>query len=207
MPTRVKICGITRVEDGLAAARAGAHAIGLMFWTPSPRNVSIAQAKEIVAALPPLVTVVAVFVDPDKSLVEEVLREVHPGLLQFHGNEPPEFCRQFGAPYVKAIRVRPGLDLLQYVSRYPDAKALLFDTFVDGIVGGTGRVFDWSLIPANLRVPVILSGGLNAGNVADAINHVRPWAVDVSSGVELSKGVKAAVKIAAFMEGVRSADV
>lgn len=207
MPTRVKICGITRVEDGLAAARAGAHAIGLMFWTPSPRNVSIAQAKEIVAALPPLVTVVAVFVDPDKPLVEEVLHEVHPALLQFHGNEPPEFCRQFGAPYVKAIRVRPGLDLLQYASRYPDAKALLLDTFVDGIVGGTGRVFDWSLIPANLRVLVILSGGLNAGNVADAINHVRPWAVDVSSGVELSKGVKAAVKIAAFMEGVRSVDV
>lgn len=207
MPTRVKICGITRVQDGLAAARYGAHAIGLVFWTPSPRNISIPQAREIVAGLPPLVSVVGVFVDPEKALVEEVLRQVRPGLLQFHGNETPEFCRQFGAPYVKAVRVRPGLDLLQYASRYADAKGLLLDTFVDGTVGGTGYSFDWGLIPANLQLPVILSGGLNAGNVADAISHVRPWAVDVSSGVEISKGIKDAAEIAAFMEGVRSADV
>lgn len=206
MPTRVKICGITRIQDGLAAARSGAHAIGLVFWSPSPRNISIRQGKEIVAALPPLVTVVGVFVDPDKALVDEVLCEVRPGLLQFHGDETPEFCRQFGAPYVKAVRVRPGVDLLQYASRYADAKGLLLDTFVDGTVGGTGHLFDWGLIPANLQVPVILSGGLNAGNVADAISHIKPWAVDVSSGVEISKGIKDVAKIAAFMHGVRSAD-
>ena len=207
MPTAVKICGIARVEDALAAARAGAHAIGLVFYRPSPRNVAPRVARDIIRALPPFVTAVGLFVDATEEDVRAVIAVAPVGLLQFHGSESPAFCRQFGLPYIKAVRVRPGTDLLQYARDYHDAKALLLDAFVEGTHGGTGQSFDWSLIPRTLPLPVVLSGGLDARNVAGAIQQVRPWAVDVSSGVEAAPGVKDAAKIAAFMSGVRNADV
>ena len=207
MATVVKICGITRIEDAIAAANSGAHAIGLIFYAGSPRLVSHNVARGIVEALPPFVTSVALFVDADKSDIKRVIADVRPGLLQFHGDEAPEFCASFGLPYIKAARVRPGLDLLQYARRYRSAKGLLLDASVDGSHGGTGSTFDWALIPDQLPLPMILAGGLQQDNVADAIRRVRPWAVDVSSGVEAAKGIKDAAKIAAFIRGVRNADV
>lgn len=207
MSTAVKICGITRISDALAAARAGAHAIGLVFHAPSPRAVTPQQAAEIVRALPPFVTTVGLFVDAAPDAVRSVLSCVRLDLLQFHGDESPDYCRQFGIPYMKALRVRAGVDLLQYATQYPDAKALLLDAFVEGQQGGTGTTFDWALIPAALPLPVVLSGGLTPDNVAEAIRCVRPCAVDVSSGVEAEKGIKDARKIAAFISGVRNADV
>ena len=207
MATAVKICGITRVEDALAAARAGAHAIGLIFYAGSARLVSHQLARRVIDALPPFVTAVALFVDAKRSEVERVIDEVKPQLLQFHGDEPPEFCAAFGMPYIKAVQVRPGVDLLQYARHYGSAKGLLLDAFVDGSHGGTGSSFDWTMIPDQLPLPLILAGGLNQVNVADAIRRVRPWAVDVSSGVEAAKGIKDAAKIAAFIRGARNADV
>jgi len=207
MATAVKICGITRVEDGLAAARAGAHAVGFVFQSASPRCVRAQRAREVIEQLPPFVTTVGLFVDADPRAIESVLREAPLQLLQFHGNETPEFCASFGLPYLKACRVAPGTDLLQYAALYDRAKGLLLDAFVDGVHGGTGRSFDWGLIPRNLPLPVVLAGGLTPANVGEAIRAVRPWAVDVSSGVEQEKGVKDAAKIAAFMRGVRDADV
>jgi len=207
MPTAVKICGITRPEDALAAAHCGAHAIGLVFYRPSPRYVAPEKAREIIRVLPPFVTAVGLFVDAPAAEVREVLSMAQVNLLQFHGAETPAFCRSFGLPYLKAVRVRAGVDLLQYASDYHDAKALLLDAFVDGTHGGTGATFDWNLVPRGLPLPVVLSGGLDAGNVTEAIRKVRPWAVDVSSGVEMGKGIKDAAKIAAFMSGVRNADV
>ena len=207
MATAVKICGITRIEDALAAANSGAHAIGLIFYTGSPRLVSRKVAREVVDALPAFVTSVALFVDARKSEIEGVIADVKPELLQFHGNEAPEFCASFGLPYIKAAKVRAGLDLLQYARRYRSAKGLLLDASVDGSHGGTGSTFDWTRIPDQLPLPVILAGGLQQDNVADAIRRVRPWAVDVSSGVEAAKGIKDAAKIAAFIRGVRNADV
>ncbi|MBI4195496.1 MAG: phosphoribosylanthranilate isomerase [Betaproteobacteria bacterium] len=207
MATAVKICGITRVEDALTAARAGAHAIGLVFFGPSPRYVPPERAGEIVRALPPFITAVGLFVDAPAAEVRATIAAARVGLLQFHGGEDAEFCRQFDLPYLKAVRVRAGVNLLQYAAEYHDAKALLLDTFVEGVHGGTGTVFDWQLIPRALPLPIILSGGLNPDNVTDAIRTVRPWAVDVSSGVEASQGIKDAAKIAAFMSGVRNADV
>lgn len=207
MATAVKICGITRQEDALAAAHAGAHAIGLIFYAGSPRQVSHDVARRIVNALPAFVMPVALFVNAIASDVQRVITEVKPQLLQFHGDEPPEFCERFGLPYIKAAKVRAGMDLLQYARRYQSAKGLLLDAFVEGSHGGTGATFDWALIPKLLSLPLILAGGLHAENVADAIRRVRPWAVDVSSGVEASKGVKDAASIAAFIQGVRNADV
>jgi phosphoribosylanthranilate isomerase len=207
MPTAVKICGVTRVEDALAAARSGAHAVGMVFYRPSPRYVAPSLACEIVHALPPFVTAVGLFVDAGAQEVRETIAVAPLGLLQFHGTETPAFSRQFGLPYMKAVRVRAGMDLLQYACNYHDAKALLLDAFVEGTHGGTGRSFDWSLIPRALPLPIVLSGGLDAGNVIGAIQQVRPWAVDVSSGVETAPGIKDAAKIAAFMSGVRDADV
>lgn len=201
--TRSKICGITRIEDGMVAARHGADAIGLVFYPPSPRHVSITQAVAIVAALPPFVTTVGLFVNPVVADVEAVLREVRLDMLQFHGDEAPDFCAGFGVPYLKAVRVKPGVDLLQYAIRFSNAKGLLLDAYVEGQAGGTGQSFDWDLIPENLPLPVILSGGLEQVNVKAAIERVKPWAVDVSSGVEASKGIKDAAKIAAFMREVR----
>lgn len=205
--TRVKICGITRVEDGLAAARHGADAVGLVFYPASPRHVSAAQAAAIARALPPFVTTVGLFVNPTAEEVEAVLGELRLDLLQFHGDEAPESCAGFGVPWLKAVRVKAGLDLVQYAIRYREAKGLLLDAYVEGLAGGTGRSFDWNLIPAGLPLPVVLSGGLEPASVAAAIRQVRPWAVDVSSGVEAAKGIKDAAKIAAFIQGVRSADV
>ena len=207
MTTAVKICGITRIDDALAAARFGAYALGFVFHAKSPRNVPPAHAAEIVRALPPFITAVGLFVNPDARDVERVLDQVPLDQLQFHGEETPAFCGQFRVSYIKAVRVRAGLDLLQYAQLYSTARGLLLDAFIAGAHGGTGTAFDWNLIPRALPLPVILSGGLNPENVADALRRIRPWAVDVSSGVEASPGVKDPLKIAAFIKEVRSADV
>ena len=206
MATAVKICGITRPEDALAAARAGAHAIGLVFYAKSPRNVTPARAAEIVRMVPPFVTTVGLFVNAEAEEIRRTLADAPVNLLQFHGEETPEFCRQFKRPYVKAVRMKAGVDLLQYAQDYHDAKALLLDNYIEGLHGGSGVAFDWSLIPRGLPLPVILSGGLTPENVADAVRRVRPSAVDVSSGVESAKGIKDAQKIAAFIKGVRSGE-
>lgn len=205
--TAIKICGITREEDALAAARLGANAIGLVFYARSPRHVTPARAAKILHVLPPFVMSVGLFVDAAPDEVRQTLDLARVDLLQFHGGESPQFCRQFYVPYIKVVRVRPGVDLLQYAGDYHDAKALLLDAYVEGTHGGTGATFDWALIPKNLPLPLVLSGGLTPDNVASAIQAVRPWAVDVSSGVESSKGIKSDEKIAAFVTGVRNADV
>ncbi len=206
MRTRVKICGITSVSDGLAAARHGADAIGLIFYPPSPRLVTLERAREIAASLPPFVARVAVFVNPTAADVAAAIRACRPDLLQFHGEETAEFCRGFNVPYLRALRVRPGVDLLESLSPFGDAAGWLLDAYRQELYGGTGEAFDWDLVPRALARPVILSGGLDAGNVGAAIRRVRPWAVDVSSGVEAAKGAKDERRIAAFMEAVRSAD-
>src|SRR5688572_3577727 len=203
--TRVKICGITRPGDARAAAEAGADAIGLVFYPPSPRYLSGERAIEIRDALPPFVQTVALFVNPDAAQVAQVIGRVRPGMLQFHGEETPQFCGQFGLPYVKACRVRQGTDLLEYLRPFSGASAWLLDSFVEAY-GGVGERFDWSLVPAKLERPLVLSGGLDHGNVAQAIRKLRPWGVDVSSGVESAKGIKDAAKIAAFISEVRNAD-
>jgi len=218
MRTRVKICGITRHEDALAAAEAGADAIGFVFWSGTPRMVGVERAAAIAAALPPFVTVVGLFVDPAPEAVRATLAAVPLDLLQFHGHEAPEFCRAFGRRYLKAIPVAAGAThaaLLEYAARYGDAVGLLFDAPpADGVPGGTGRTFDWNAVPPLPGRRVVLSGGLDADNVRAAIGRVRPWAVDVSSGVETIgpdgkpvKGIKDAARIAAFIEEVRHADV
>lgn len=201
---RSKICGITRVEDALAAAEAGADAIGLVFYAKSPRAVSVQQARAIVAALPPFVTSVGLFVDASRCELGEILDAVPLDLLQFHGDETPDECDHYGRPYIKALRVKPGDDIAAQVARYANARGVLLDTFVPGIPGGTGEAFDWSLVPAQLSKPFILAGGLTAANVAQAIGQLRPFAVDISGGVESAKGIKDAAKIHAFMEAVRS---
>lgn len=206
MTTAVKICGLTRCEDALAAARLGAHALGFVFYQRSPRHVSPAQAAAIVRRLPPFVTSVGLFVNADAAEVERVLVEVPLDLLQFHGEESADYCGRFGRPYIKALRVRAGVDLLQYARQFEAARGLLLDAFVEGTHGGTGTGFDWNLIPADLPLPVVLSGGLSAGNVAAAVRRVRPSAVDVSSGVESAPGLKDAQKMADFFQGVRNAD-
>ncbi len=205
--TRVKICGITRVEDALIAVDQGADAIGLVFYPPSPRYVTPALAAEIVSALPAFVTVVALFVDASRADIEAVLSQVDIDLIQFHGQETADECRQYGKSYMKAIRVKSDTNLVQYATEYSDAKALLLDTYAEGVPGGTGQVFDWALIPKNLSKPVVLAGGLDAENVEQAIRQVKPYAVDVSGGVEFKKGIKDAAKIAAFMRGVSNAIV
>lgn len=205
--TRTKICGITRVEDALAAAHSGADAIGLVFHEKSPRYVTLQQAARLAAALPPFVTVAGLFVDVSADYVHAVLEEVPLDVLQFHGEETPDFCASFSRPYIKAIRVREGVDLIQCASAYASAQGLLLDAWVKDVPGGTGHSFDWGLIPHGLPLPVILSGGLNPGNVAAGIRAVRPYAVDVSSGVEAQKGIKDAAKIAAFIKEVKDIDL
>lgn len=205
MRTRVKICGITRVEDAAAAARAGADAIGLVFYPASPRFLSLERGRELRDSLPPLVTPVALFVNPAPQEVRTVLERVRPAMLQFHGEEAPGFCAQFGLPYVKACRVKPGVDLLEYLRPFSAAAGWLLDSHVEQY-GGIGESFDWSLIPAERSRPLVLSGGLTRDNVREAIRRVRPWAVDVSSGVESAKGIKDAARIAAFIAEVRHAD-
>ncbi len=202
---RIKICGLKDAEMALFAARAGADAIGLVSYPPSPRHVSLAQAATIARVLPPFVSVVALFVDAEASHVRAFVEQVRPSVLQFHGSEPPEWCEQFGVPWIKAVRVQPGLDLLQYASVYAGAQGLLLDAWVAGQPGGTGECFDWSVIPADLDKPLILSGGLNPQNVAAAIRQVRPWAVDVSSGVESGRGIKDASRISGFITEVQHA--
>lgn len=206
MRTRVKICGVTRSEDAEAAARAGADAVGLNFYPPSPRFLSVEWARQLASAVPPFVTTVAVFVNPAAAEVYTVLERVRPAMLQFHGEEDPVFCAQFGVPYLKACRVKPGTDLLEYLRPFSSAAGWLLDSHVEEY-GGAGESFDWSLVPAKRSRPLVLSGGLTRDNVGEAIRRVRPWAVDVSSGVESSKGIKDAVRIGAFIAEVRNADV
>lgn len=207
MATAVKICGITRIEDGLAAAHRGAHAIGLVFHRASPRYVTPQQAAAISRALPPFVTAVGLFVDLPAPEVQAILDAVPLQLLQFHGNEDPGYCAAFSRPYIKAIRMAPGVDLLQCASLYSAAKGLLLDAYTPAAPGGTGESFEWDRVPAQLPLPVVLAGGLTPENVAAAVRAVRPWAVDVSSGVERGKGIKDVNKIAAFIRGARDADV
>jgi phosphoribosylanthranilate isomerase len=204
--TRIKICGITREEDLDNAVLLGADALGFVFYPPSSRFLATERAARLVRLVPPFVTAVGLFVNEEAAVVKRVLEAVPLQLLQFHGEEDAAYCAQFGLPYIKTARVRPGLDLLEYAVSFPGARGLLLDAHVDGY-GGGGKTFDWSLIPKHLPLPVILSGGLHAGNVAAALSAVRPWAVDVSSGVERAGGIKDAQLIAEFIAGVRSADV
>ncbi len=202
--TRIKCCGMTRVEDALLAAHLGADAIGMVFTARSKRQVTQARAREIVAALPPFVATVALFMDDDARLVRQVIEEVQPTLLQFHGSETDGWCMQFGRPFLKAIAMGDGAAALPRLHDYPHAAGLLLDGHGLGEAGGSGKAFDWSLLPGERRQPVILAGGLHAGNVADAVRLLRPWAVDVASGVESSPGVKDPDKLAAFIRAVRA---
>ncbi|AHL76033.1 N-(5'-phosphoribosyl)anthranilate isomerase [Stutzerimonas stutzeri] len=201
---RSKICGITRIEDALVAAAAGADAIGLVFYAKSPRAVSISQARAIIAALPPFVTTVGLFVNASRCELNEILDAVPLDMLQFHGDETPTDCEGFHRPWYKALRVLPGEDIRAQATRYVGASAILLDTFVAGVPGGTGEVFDWSLIPADLPKPLILAGGLTPRNVQQALAEVRPFAVDVSGGVEASKGIKDAESVREFVRLVRA---
>jgi phosphoribosylanthranilate isomerase len=204
--TRIKICGITRVEDLRAAVDLGADALGFVFFSPSPRFLDDARASKLAHRVPPFVTRVGLFVNADAAAVHATLAAVPLDMLQFHGDENAAYCDQFGLPYIKAARVRPGLDLLEYAALFPAARAILLDAYAESY-GGAGVSFDWSLIPRALPLPTILSGGLTPENVGEAIRAVQPSAVDVSSGVEIAKGVKDAGKIAEFIAGVRNADV
>lgn len=195
----------------MAIAQNGADALGMVFYGKSPRYITTQQASLLIKSVPPFVTVVGLFVNPSEEEVRNVLSRVPLDVLQFHGEEEPEFCAQFGRPYLKALRARPGVDLLQCAARYAQARSasaqgLLLDAYIEGTHGGTGESFDWALIPHDLPLPVILSGGLHAGNVAEAIRQVRPYAVDVSSGVEAAKGIKDAAKIAVFINEVKRVD-
>jgi len=205
--TRVKVCGLTRVGDALAVVDAGVDAIGLVFYPPSPRHVLPEQAADIVRAMPAFVTTVGLFVDAETDLIRATHAQVGFDLAQYHGEETPERCAAAGIPFIKALRVRPGLDLLHSALAFRKARGLLLDAFHPGVPGGTGQRFDWSLIPAGLELPLILSGGLDPGNVGEAIRRVRPYAVDVSSGVERDKGVKCADLVRRFVKGVRHEDV
>ncbi|QQD21589.1 phosphoribosylanthranilate isomerase [Oceanospirillaceae bacterium ASx5O] len=204
--TRLKICGITRPQDALAVVQAGADAIGLVFYAPSPRAVDIAMAQAVVAAVPAFVTVTALFVNPSAGEVQKVLDSVRIDLIQFHGDEEDDFCSQFNRPYIKAIRVRQASDVVASCLRFPGALAVLLDSYKPGVPGGTGETFDWSLVPDELPKPIILAGGLTIANLASAIRQVRPFAVDVSGGVEADKGIKDPGKITAFADEVYRVD-
>ncbi len=206
MRTRVKICGITRPQDAEAAIYYGADALGFVFYAPSPRGVTIDQAREIVTGLPPFVTVVGLFVNEERERINEVLSQVHIDLLQFHGDEAPDDCIVHNIPYVKAIRMRGGTDLHAESKRYHHAQGLLLDTYREGIPGGTGEIFNWEQVPEEIAGSIILAGGLTPDNVEQAIRQVRPFAVDVSGGVEMEKGIKDRDKIEAFMRGVERAN-
>jgi phosphoribosylanthranilate isomerase len=199
MVVRVKICGITRLQDLHAACDAGADALGFVFYTKSPRSVSVEAAAALVRELPPFVQSVGLFVNAAPSFIKQVLNAVPLDLLQFHGDETPADCARHGRPYIKAVRVNRDTDLLKCAADFEPARGLLLDAFVPGVPGGTGERFDWSLIPANLPKPIVLSGGLTPDNIGEAVRHVRPWAVDVSSGVEATKGVKDVHKIVQFI--------
>jgi phosphoribosylanthranilate isomerase len=202
---RIKVCGMTRTEDVAEAARLGVDAVGLVFYAKSPRNVGVEQARALVAALPAFVTVTALFLDPDRDQVQRVLDQVRVELLQFHGGEPAEFCRGFDRPYIKAVPMGGHADVIEYARRHSGAAALLLDSHSAGQRGGTGVAFDWGTLPKFDGPPLILAGGLNPGNVATAIRVVRPYGVDVSSGVESAPGIKDAAKMAAFVGEVKHA--
>ena len=204
--TRIKICGITRAEDATAVVDAGADALGLVFYPPSPRAVDIAAAKIIVADVPAFVSVTALFVNPTVEEVQSVLDSVRIELLQFHGDEEDAFCRQFNRPYIKALRVRQASDLVASCLRFPNALGILLDSYKPGVPGGTGETFDWSLVPATPPKPIILAGGLAPENVAAAIEQVAPFAVDISGGVEAAKGIKDHGKINEFVKEVYRVD-
>jgi len=206
MRTRVKICGFTRVKDAVVAANLGVDAIGLVFYAPSPRNVSIDRAIEIVNALPAFVTVVALFVDEKATKIQEVLNNVSIDCLQFHGSESADDCRIYNKPYMKAIRMKPDVDINTIEKQYNDASALLLDAYHPGIQGGSGSQFDWDLIPSDCCLPVVLAGGLQVDNAKQAVETVKPYALDVSSGVESSKGIKDAAKMAAFIQAIKEGD-
>ena len=204
--TRIKICGITRAEDADAAVEAGADALGLVFYPPSPRAVDVAQAVDAVGNVPAFVSVTALFVNPTVEEVQRVLDSVRIGLIQFHGDEDDDFCRQFKRPYIKALRVRQASDVVASCMRFPGALAILLDSYKPGVPGGTGETFDWSLIPETPPKPIILAGGLEPDNVASAITQIRPFAVDISGGVEASKGIKDHRKIEEFVNEVYRVD-
>ena len=203
--TRIKICGLTREEDVDAAVAAGADAVGFVLYAASPRHVPLQRLRELARRLPPFVTPTCLFVNAPAALVDEALAAAPHALLQFHGDETPAECERPGRAYLRAARMAPGLDLLDFASRFASAAALLLDAFVEGY-GGGGKAFDWSQIPQGVPLPVVLSGGLNPANVIDGVMHVRPWAVDVSSGVEQGKGIKNAALMRRFCKAVREAD-
>jgi len=200
--TRVKICGITQPQDALYAVQLGVDALGLVFYEKSPRNVSLEQAQMIVNSLPAFITVVGLFVNAEPQWIRHVLAQVHLELLQFHGEETPEYCASFDRPYIKALRMQENVDIGNFIQHYHQARAILLDSYVPGVKGGTGVAFDWQKIPAHLPKAVILAGGLTPENVQHAIATVHPYAVDVSGGIESSKGIKDKAKMTAFMQGV-----
>ena len=204
--TRIKVCGITRASDAHAAVRFGVDALGFVFVTRSPRYVSPERAAEIIATLPPFVTVVALFMDNTSEEIEHAMQRIRFDLLQFHGSEAPQFCTEFGMPYIKAVPMGGGVDPQAFAQAHADAKGFLLDSHAVGEAGGSGTAFDWKRIPQNLGKPIILAGGLTPANVRDAVIEARPYAVDVSSGVEASKGIKDADKIAAFVKAVQEGD-
>ncbi|MEO6697210.1 MAG: phosphoribosylanthranilate isomerase [Gammaproteobacteria bacterium] len=207
MRTRVKICGITRPEDALQAAKLGADAIGLVFYGPSPRAVSVEQARAIAGVMPPFVTVVGLFVDAQPAEISAVLDAVRLDALQFHGHEPAAECARYSRPYIKALRMSEDMDVHAAVREYAEASALLLDTYHQELPGGTGQTFDWSRVPMDLDKPIILSGGLNSENVAEAVRRVWPYAVDVSGGVEAAKGIKDHRKMAKFINEVNRVSI
>ncbi len=206
MRTRVKVCGLTSVEDALEVAAAGVDAVGLVFYPPSSRAVGLEQAQAIRAALPPFVSVVGLFVDAARDVIEQTLAAVSLDCLQFHGEERPLDCVGYGMPYIKAVRVQEGFDLIQFAARHEKAQGILVDAYVPGLPGGTGQTFDWAVLPRRLPCPLVLSGGLTAHNVGEAIRTVHPWAVDVSSGVERAPGRKDHLRVQHFLEAVAKAD-
>lgn len=200
----MKICGITNLDDALAAAEAGADALGFVFYPPSPRHIEIVSAKSIMAHLPPFVTTVGLFVDADVTFMQQVLAELPLDLLQFHGDETEAECSRWARPYIKAVRMQEDTDLVEVCQTYHSCRGILLDAFVEGIPGGTGQTFDWNTIQQNLSRPIVLAGGLKPSNVTVAVQSVKPWAVDVSGGVEASKGIKDHALIKAFITGVHS---
>ena len=206
MRTRVKICGFTSPENALDAAALGVDAIGLVFYPPSPRNIDIAKAKQIVNVLPAFITSVALFVDADEQTIRQVLEQVPIDLIQFHGDEPAEACGIYGKPYIKAVRMQTDIDIVNIMATYEDAAGLLLDAYHPGVKGGSGSQFDWDLIPQTSQLPIILAGGLTPTNARQAVQSVRPYALDVSSGVEQSKGIKDVDLMSAFLTEVVAGD-
>ncbi len=207
MRTRIKICGITRLEDAKASVHAGCDALGFVFYKESPRYIALDAFKVIVKELPPFVTKAGLFVNDDPAEIEEAIQSGLVNVLQFHGDETPDFCRQFNFPYIKAVAVSSSVDLIQYAKDFHDAEALLLDAYHEHLKGGTGQTFDWNLIPQSLSKPIVLAGGLTVDNVKEAIKKVKPYAVDVSGGVEESKGIKNSLKIQAFIKETQDAAV